>query len=158
MSRKRTRRRVVIPMAPRGLRPKLTRDQVRDLAICHLQNLDAVAFGDADEGTLWQIVGAVLTWSRVAEMLQLGAPEMIEQMNLVESLIKRFGEHGKVRFTGTEYQLARAGVDVMDQLAETVDMPTAVIAAEWSEARVNKLEAACRERDLIAGQRAEATL
>lgn len=146
MSRKATRRRVVIPLPPRGLRPKLAADQVRDLGICHLQNLDAIAKGDATEATLWQVAGAALTWSKVAELLQLGEPEMHEQLTLASTLVERYGRTGRVLFTGSEYQLAKTGVDVMDQLAEAVDKPTAVIAAEWSERKVNELEAACRER------------
>ena len=142
MSRPRIPRWPALP--PRGLRPKLQADQVRDLGICHLENLDAIATGDATEATLWQVAGAALTWSRVADLLQLGEPEMREQLELVSALITRYGRTGRVLFTGTEYQLAKTGVQVMDQLAETVDKVTAVIAAEWSERQVNALEAACR--------------
>lgn len=131
---------------PRGLRPKLAVDQVRDLGICHLQNLDAVASGQATEANLWQIAGAALTWSKVAELLQVGEPEMRQQLELASALIERYGRTGKVLFTGLEYQLAKDGVQVMDQLAEIVDRPTAVIAAEWSEHKVNELEASCHER------------
>lgn len=131
---------------PRGLRPRLARDQVCDLGICHLQNLDAVASGQATEANLWQIAGAALTWSKVAELLQLGEPEMRAQLELASTLVTRYGRTGKVLFTGPEYQLAKDGVQVMDQLAEIVDRPTAVIAAEWSERKVNELEAGCRQR------------
>jgi hypothetical protein len=146
MTRKHTRRRVIVPLPPRGLRPRLAGDQVRDLGICHLENLDAVATGSATEATLWQVAGAALTWSRVAELLQAGEPEMRVQLELASALIDRYGRTGRVLFTGTEYQLAKTGVQVMDQLAEIVDRPTAVIAAEWSERKVNELEAACRAR------------
>lgn len=146
MARKHTRRRVIVPLPPKGLRPKLARDQLRDLGICHLQNLDAVATGQATEATLWQVAGAALTWSKVAELLGVGEPEMREQLELTSSLVDRFGRTGRVLFTGTEYQLAKQGVQVMDELAEIVDKPTALKAAEWSEWKVNQLEAACRER------------
>lgn len=126
---------------PRWLRPKLTRDQVRDLALCHLQNLDAIAKGQADEATLWQWVGGCLTWSRVAELLGIGVPEMAEQLHLVKAVVERFGRTGRAVFTGPEYQLAKAGCDVMDQLAERVDRDTAVQAADWSEARCNAMAA-----------------
>ena len=56
MSRKHCRRRAIVPLPPRGLRPKLTPDQVRSLGICHIQNLDAVASGRGTEDLLWQIV------------------------------------------------------------------------------------------------------
>lgn len=147
MTRKLTRRRVIVPLPPRGLRPRLAPDQVRDLGLCHLENLDAVASGQATEATLWQITGAALTWSKVAEMLHLGEPEMLVQLTLASALVARFGRTGRVLFTGAEYQQAKDGVQVMDQLAELVDAPTAVIAAEWSERKVNELEAECRERE-----------
>ena len=124
---------------PRGLRPKLDAGQVRDLGICHLENLDAIATGDATEATLWQVAGAAMTWGRVADLMQTGVPEMSEQLALTSSLIERYKRTGRVLFTGTEYQLAKTGVLVMDQLAEIVDRPTAVVAAEWSERKVNSL-------------------
>jgi hypothetical protein len=148
--RKHCKRRVWVPMPPRGLRPKLSRPQVKDLGLCHLTNLDVIAKGEATEDTLWQVAGGALTWSRVAELLQAGEPEMREQLELVARLVDRYGRTGRVLFTGTEYQLAKDGVGVMDQLAEIVDLPTAVIAAEWSEQRVNEMAEACRAREAVA--------
>jgi hypothetical protein len=148
MARKRTPRRVIIPMPPRGLRPRLAVDQQRDLAICHIENLDAMVHGDASEGTLWQVVGAALTWSRVAQLLGVGEPEMLLQMSMVTAVVERYGRTGKVAFTGPEYQLAKDGTLVMDELARIVDRPTAVVAAEWSERRVNQIEAEHRDRAL----------
>lgn len=144
--RKHTRRRVVIPMPPPGLRPKLAPDQVRDLGLAHWQNLDALAKGQGTEQLLWQIVGSVFTWSRVADLLYARNPsyepavnEMRAQLELATRLVERYGATGRVGLTGADYQLAKRGALVMDKLAEVVDRPTAVIAAEWSEARVNSL-------------------
>ena len=142
-TRKRTPRWPAQP--PRGLRPRLAPDQVRDLSLVHHVNLDAIATGQADETTLWQTVGGALTWCRVAERLQLGEAEMAQQLQLLERVVERYGRTGRVGFTGEEYQLAKVGVIVMDQLAEQVDRPTAIAAAEWSERKVGELEAACRE-------------
>jgi hypothetical protein len=66
--RKQTTRRHVNPV-PAWLRPKLSRSQQQDLALCHWQNLDALSKGEGDEALLWQVVGSVLTWSRVADLL-----------------------------------------------------------------------------------------
>lgn len=137
MSRKRCHRRVVVPLPPRGLRPKLTRDQLQDLGLAHMVNLDTLAKGEADEATLWQWVGGCLTWSRVADLLQVGQAEMTEQLQLVAAVVERYGRTGRAVFTGPEYQLAKAGVGYMDDLAAIVDKPTAIAAAEWSEARCN---------------------
>lgn len=136
MTRKHTRRRVIVPLPPRGLRPRLTRDQLLDLGIVHAVNLDAIAKGEADETMLWEWIGGVLTWSKVAELLATGEPEMRAQLELTERLIQRFGRTGRVAFDGPDYQLAKTGLDVMDRLAEIVDRPTAIIAAAWSEKRL----------------------
>lgn len=142
MSRKRCQRRIVLPVPPRGLRPRLNASQVRDLGLAHSVNLDAIARGEADEAILWQWVGGILTWSRVADLLQAGVPEMQAQLELAHRVIERYGHTGRVGFSGPDYQAARAGVLVMDLLAEQVDKPTAIAAAEWSERRVNEMERA----------------
>lgn len=152
MSRKQCRRRVVVPLPPRGLRPKLARDQVTDLALAHLTNLDLISKGHADEDVLWQMVGGCHTWSRVTELLprttkvwiQVPAAEaMVGQLAMCTQLVERYGRTGRVEFSGAEYQMAKVGVEVMDQLAELVDKQTAVAAANWGEAQVNALAAAC---------------
>ncbi|MEY2892724.1 MAG: hypothetical protein RJA98_2632 [Pseudomonadota bacterium] len=143
MTRKRTKRRVITPLPPRGLRPKLDRGQIRDLALAHIGNLDAIAKGSADEQLLWDVAGQTLTWSRVAERLGAGMPEMHEQLLLCARLVERYGRTGRVVFTGEDYQLAKDGLSVMDQLAELVDLPTAIEAADWSEAQTNALAASC---------------
>lgn len=144
MSRKRCHRRVIVPMPPRGLRPKLQADQVRDLAMAHLVNLDAIARGQADVDVLWQWAGGVYTWYRVAQLLGEGEPEMMLQLELSTRVLERRLARGRVIFTGPEYQLAKEGVDVMDALASQVDRATAIAAAEWSEARLSELAAAAK--------------
>jgi hypothetical protein len=64
---------------------------------------------------------------------------MREQLLLCESVLQRYGRTGRVGFSGPELQTAAEGVQVMDQLAEAVDRPTAVAAADWSEALINRL-------------------
>lgn len=150
MSRKRCHRRAVVPMPPRGLRPKLDAGQVRDLGLAHTINLDVIARGEADEAVLWQTVGGVLTWSKVAELMQVGEDEMAAQLEMATRLVERYGRTGRVGFLGLEYQVAKRGVIVMDQLAEMVDRATAIAAAEWSEAEVNRMERACAARQEAA--------
>lgn len=133
--RKRCNRRPVVALPPRGLRPKLTPDQLLDLGLAHLVNLDTLAKGEADESTLWQWVGGCLTWSRVAELLEVGEAEMVQQLALVADVVERYGRTGRAVFTGPEYQLAKLGVAYMDDLAAIVDRATAVVAADWSEAK-----------------------
>lgn len=143
MTRKHTPRRRITPLPPRGLRPRLTREQLLDLGLVHLENLDAIARGEAGEPMLWHYAGAVFTWSRVAILLDRGAAEMVAQLGLAARLVERYGRTGRVLFTGGDYQLAKDGVDIMDQLAAIVDRPTAVAAANWSEYKLAKLRADC---------------
>lgn len=138
MSRKRLRRKVIVPLPPRGLRPRLVPEQVRDLAMAHVVNLDDIAHGRASAEVMWQTVGGV------AELLGRGVDEMQAQHDLMMRVMARQVATGKVLFTGPEYQLAKQGVMVMDMLAEAVDRPTAIAAAQWGEARVNALAARCR--------------
>lgn len=115
---------------------RLTRDQVRDLTLCHHSNLDAIARGEADADLLWQWVGSILTWSKVAELNGLGIPEMAAQLGLAEGVITRFRRTGRVGFSGAEYQGAKDGVDVMDALASETTKAKAIEAANWGEKRV----------------------
>jgi len=87
MSRKTCRRRIVPALPPRGLRPTLSRQQLRDLALAHITNLDDVATGRATAEVMWQMAGGVLTWSRVAERLHMHQAEMTEQMEMLERVI-----------------------------------------------------------------------
>ena len=140
------KRRVWIPLPPRGLRPKLTPGQQTDLALAHMVNLDAVSRGEADESLLWQLVECVYTWSRVADLLANRNPdhapavsEMRAQLELATRLVERYGASGRIGLTGPQYQLAKRGAAVMDALAHTVDQPTASAAADWSEQQMARL-------------------
>ena len=148
MTRKRCYRRATIPMPPRGLRPKLDRGQLTDLALAHIANLDALARGGANSTTLWHAVEAAFTWSRVAQLLDVGEAEMAEQLAMLERVLLRYQRTGKIGFSGPEYQLGKDGVAVMDELAAMVDTPTAVAACAWSEARVDALVAAGRREGM----------
>lgn len=129
----------LIARLPRGLRPRLDRSQVIDLALAHNTNHGLICAGQADEAVLWQWVGGMLTWYRVAVLLGLGEPEMRAQLELCESVLHRYGRTGRVGFSGPELQASADGVQVMDQLAAKVDQPTAAAAADWSEALINQL-------------------
>mgnify|MGYP006921294399 CR=1 FL=1 len=152
--RKHTRRRVVIPQPPPGLRPRLDAGQRLDLGLVHHQNVDAIEKGEGSETLLWQHVEGVLTWSRAADLLAARSPdhapavdEMRAQLELATRLVERYGRSGRVLFAGgLEIQLARRGALVMDELAETVTRLEAIAAAEWSERQVEAMVAACARR------------
>ena len=133
-------------LPPPGLRPRLRGDQLRALALCHIQAMDSIARGDATSATLWQVAEAALAWSRAAELMRVGEVEMTAQLELALSLIERYQRTGRVAFSGPEYQAAKAGVAVMDELAEHIDRATALAACEWADRRVVAMMAASRAR------------
>lgn len=139
--RKRCHRCPVTPLPPRGLRPRFTPDRLRTIGLVHLENLDAIARGGASVQTLWDMAEAAFTWARVAEVMQVGLPEIAPQLQLTARVIERYARTGKVVFTGQEYQEAKAGVQVMDQLAAEVDVATAEAAARWSDQQLARLVA-----------------
>lgn len=139
--RKATRRQVWCPMPPRGMRPRLARDQLTDLALAHLTNLDVMVKGQGDESLMWQLAEQALVWSRVAELTGQLLEPMRQQLEVVASVVRRFGTTGRVGYSGAEYQTAKAGIDVMDQLAELVDKHQAVEAALWAEQALDALRA-----------------
>ena len=64
---------------------------------------------------------------------------MADQLRLATRLVERYGRTGRVLFDGPDYQLAKLGTGYMDDLAELVDHPTAVMAANWSEAQLQRM-------------------
>lgn len=127
----------------RGLRPKLTHDQLVDLGLVQAVNLDAIVRGEATEQLLWDWTAATLTWSKVAELLQVGVEEMCEQLGLAERLVTRYGRTGEICFEANDYEVASVGLQVADELAKLVDRPTAIVAATWSEQRINEMARQC---------------
>jgi len=131
-----------------GLRPKLVRDQLIDLALVHHSNFDLIAKGQGTHHLLLDCVASVLTWSHVADALvrrQLITEEavqlMTQQVLILERMAQRYARTGRVAFDGPDMQLAKEGLDIMDELARLVDRPTAVAAADWSEMRMAQIEA-----------------
>lgn len=153
--RKRCHRRPVVPLPPRGLRRPLSRDQLQDLEVVHLQTLDDMARGRGTQDTLLDWAGSVLTWGKAAELTGQHAEAMAEQHHLWVRVWQRFERTGRALLTGEEYQLAKRGVETMNALAYDIDQPTARVAANWSEEQLNRLvrchhsatRAAIHERD-----------
>ena len=81
----------------------------------------------------------MLLWHRAAELMGLGVAEMAPQLGVATRLVERFARTGQVRFDGPDYQLAKIGLQVMDEIARQVDQPTAIAATEWGDIEVNRL-------------------
>lgn len=111
MTRKRCRRRLITPLPPRGLRPMLASDQVRDLALCHHETFDAIARSAErlDPAMLWDYVGSTLTWWRAAQLLGLGADEMAVQLEVATRLCEREWSEAEVaRIAANAAQIRKA--------------------------------------------------
>lgn len=80
---------------------------------------------------------------------------MNAQLHLATELVERYGRTGHIVFTGPGYQLAKLGTEQMDALARLIDRPTACIAADWGEAKVNELAQACAARAMQASGQQE---
>lgn len=135
--RKRCHRKPVQPLPPRGMRAKMTRDDLLTTGIAHMQLLDDIASGRGTEETLWNMAGQAVTWSRVAHLLKTREAEMVPQLEMAAAVIERYGRTGKVGFSGPEYQRAKEGVAIMDELAALVHVDTAQAAARWAEKTLN---------------------
>lgn len=140
--KKRTRRKVTIPLPPRGLRPKLGPAQITDLSLLHWSNLNAIALGKADAGDAWQWANGALLWLRVAQILSRRQPaaygpalaSMERQVHAADAVLQRLARLGRVGFSGEEYVVAKEACDWMEALASAIDLPTAMAAAEWADA------------------------
>jgi hypothetical protein len=141
MTRRRLTRGELLARLPRTFRPKLAPDQLLDLALAHAVNLDAIASRTAPASILWDVVGGTLTWHRVSVLLGLGVDEMAVQLEVSTRLAERWAATGVVSWDGLDYDLARRGLEVMDELARVVDRHTAIAAVLWSEAELARLEA-----------------
>lgn len=148
--RKATRRQVWCLLPPRGMRPRLARDQLTDLALAHLTNLDVMVKGQATEALMWQLAEQALVWFRAADLTGQMQIDMRQQLEVVASVVRRFGTTGRVGYSGAEYQTAKAGIDVMDQLADLVDQHQAVEAALWAEQALQNLRAPVEAERLLA--------
>jgi hypothetical protein len=131
MSRKSCRRTPVVALPPRGLRPRFKPDELRALSLTHIACIDAMARGQADEFNLSKWILAVHTWAKVAETLGEGLAEMRAQLGLVDTVSGRFLQTGRAVFTGPEYQLAKAGLGYMDDLAKISDRSISDAANLW---------------------------
>lgn len=145
MARHRPTKAQLLARLPRAFRPKLDTLQQRDLALYHNVNLDAIATGQAEASMLWDFLGGVLLWHRAAELMGVGVVEMAPQIEVATRLVERYSRTGRVAFDGPDYQLAKIGVVLMDELAGLVDRPTAIAAADWSQAECDRMAAMVTE-------------
>lgn len=122
-----------------ALKHKASPADMRAMEMCHLQNLDAVATGQAGPQCMWDWAAGVLMFARVADALQAGQLEMQGQLAVATRLVERWARTGRVLFDGPDYQMARIGVAVMTELASQADWRTLQDAAHWGMQQVQLL-------------------
>jgi len=145
--RKQCKRKVVIPMAPKGLRPKLKISARIKLVEDHKHAVELFRTGKATHNDLLAYSGCLLTWKRVAELHNIGNDEMDVLLQDAEDITRRYGRTGKIGYAGPQYQRALDGVQIMDELAAISDWPSMCIAADYSQRAMARIR---REEEVAA--------
>lgn len=139
-----------LSLIPKFWQPKVPPDRQILAQVVHWDNLASFVNGTADVSIMWDWVEAGLTYSEMARLLIADGVQITdeamtaiaEQLGAYESVIKRYRETGKVRFSGPELNIARAAAHVMDQLIETDRHGIAWKARQWSDGEMAKLKTA----------------
>jgi hypothetical protein len=126
---------------PLDLVQRLPAGEVLSLEIAHVDTLNQIAHGAGTAQTLWDWTANCLTWSRAADLAGLGQDEMGFQLQLCLDLIARWKRTGRVAFDGPGYQLAKHGIDVMDELARQVTVHVFRDAVAWSNEQLARMRA-----------------
>lgn len=146
--RKRTARKVWAKSPPPGLKPKLTRSQVIDLGLAHWANVETISSGKGTPEILYQHMAGLFTWLYVATLLAVKQPDiyadakqaMEAAVTACKDMADRYRRTGRVGFSGPEYLMAKEACEWADALAEVTDRETAIIAAEYSERTIDRLQ------------------
>lgn len=118
------------PMA----RPRLDSDQCRDLMLLHVNNLDALARGDASIDTLFQASAGLITWIAAAKLEGFDTRPGREHAKTLCELWQQSINSERITCTPDQIDVLRAATLWSDAVAEAVSQPNAVRAANQSEA------------------------
>ncbi|MCY1167803.1 hypothetical protein D9M73_77760 [compost metagenome] len=146
------------PLIPKFWQPKVPPDRQLVAKVCHWDNITAFVNGTADVEIMWDWIESGLTYSEMARLLIADGKELTdeavaaikEQLEIYGSVTKRYQATGRVAFTGTELNVARAAAHVMDQLIENDRHGIAWASREWSNAQMAKLKAAFLKSEALA--------
>lgn len=139
MPRQRLTRDQLLQRAQRAFPVRMGRAQLVDVGLAHIDTLNDIATGRGTFASLRDWASNVLTWWRAAELMGLGQDEMQLQRDAAARLVERYERTGRVAFDGPDYQLAKRGVEVMDELARQVPRAIALDAVAWSTAMLIEL-------------------
>lgn len=115
---------------------RLPRSQRTSLGLVHVENVAQLCGPNPTPELLWQWAGGLLTWSYVANKMDVGVPELDLQLQLSTAVIRRFAATRVVQLRIEEKALAKQGAPICDALAAEVSVALAMEAALWSEAQM----------------------
>ena len=143
-------KRKTYPLIPKWWQPKVTQSLQSTCQVIHWDNITAITHGTADEALMWDWVECGLTYGEMMRLLILDGvaftPEaqaaIAEQLACWPAVVQRFRTTGRVGFTGTELNIARAAANVMDALIGMDRHGIAWAARMWSNEQMAKLKGA----------------
>lgn len=147
----RSPQKIRVALPPPGLRPKLGAAKVWAIAINMQQNVSDLTVGTMDDNILWDFIGGVLTWKRVAEVLKY--QDAFAVLNDVyttaaASAAVSWITKGVARFTEDELRKVYESLPWCEALAQEVDVVTATAAANWSQSLLDRMAADYRQERL----------
>ena len=133
-------KRVALP--PPGMRQMLGQAKVWAVLINMESNIAAIRSGEANVATLWDFIGGLLTWQRVAFERRFTEAEavMLRVRNqVIVGLIERWDATGAITMPDDELKLMTEALPWIEALAENCDETTARAAAIWGQQNVDML-------------------
>lgn len=133
---------------PKFWQPKLDADQVMDCKVLHWDLIGRITTGPASQQDLLDWMATGFTYSELMRLLEADGTEfteeakaaIAEQLETYTAVLERFRTTGRVGFNSEQLLAARAAAEVMDQLIEMDRFGFAVLAAEWSNAQMARLQ------------------
>lgn len=135
-------------LPPPGMRPKLDTAKIWAIAINMQSNVDELTAGTMDDTILWDFVGGVLTWKRVAEVLKYkDAFAILHDVytTAAASAVVSWITRGVAKFSEDEARKVYESLPWCEALAEESDLVTATAAANWSQSLIDRMSADYRK-------------
>lgn len=133
-------KRVALP--PPGMRQMLGQAKVWAVLINMESNIAAIRSAEATQAKMWDFIGGLLTWQRVAFERRFTDAEavMLRVRNqVIVGLIERWDSTGAISMPDDELELMNVAMPWIEALAENCDETTARAAAIWGQQNVDML-------------------
>ena len=132
------------PLIPRWFQPKIDKSVQTTCQIYHWENITSITSGSATETLMWDWVESALTCSEMMRLLNKDGTDftseakdaIAEQLEIYPAVVARFRRTGKIGFSGTELNIAKAAAHCMDTLITMDRHGIAWAARQWSNAQM----------------------